>query len=401
MRFSAVLGLCVAGVMAVPLQAQQELIPIIRQTRQAGKPVTTEWSTFVRVAEFDGARYASLVQIATLLNGELTSTRQGQQCDFSLGGKTIRFLANSANASLSGKPITMATPTVKNVDGFWIPLSFLASDDFFQATKVKLDWPPRPADVAPAAAVKATVKSAAAPPAVNPLKARALKRIILDPGHGGKDPGATGPDGAFEKDINLRVALDLAETMRSTYGYEVLLTRMDDTFIPLEQRARLANKYNGDLFVSLHCNASESRKRQGFEVYFLSERASDPHSDDVARFENAVLALEGKEVPSPSRVKQVLRSLEITANINESSAVGALIDRHLADRLSEPSLGVKQAAFYVLRGAEMPAVLIEMAFISNRSQEALLQSAAFRKKMVEGIGAGIAAYDLRKQKERS
>lgn len=398
MRLSAVFALCAAGLLAIPLQAQQELIPIIRQSRQAGKPVLSEWSTFVRVADYDGAKYASLVQIATLLNGDLKWSQGGKQCDFLLGGKTIRFLADSSNASLSGKPITLDSPTVKNAEGFWIPLSFLGSEPFFQSTQMKLEWP-RPVPMA-AIPVKSTMKSPVNP-VPNPLKARALKRIILDPGHGGKDPGATGPDGAFEKDINLRVALDLAETLRSTYGYEVLLTRMEDTFIPLEERARLANKYNGDLFVSLHCNASESRKRQGFEVYFLSERASDPHSDDVARFENAVLALEGKEVPSPSRVKQVLRSLEITANINESSAVGALIDRHLAERLSEPSLGVKQAAFYVLRGAEMPAVLIEMAFISNRAQEELLQTAAFRKKMVEGIGAGIAAYDLRKQKERS
>ena len=228
-----------------------------------------------------------------------------------------------------------------------------------------------------------------------------IKRIVIDPGHGGRDPGAAGLGGAPEKDINLRLAQALADTLRETYGFEVLLTRMDDSFVPLEERAQLANKHNADLFISLHCNASKSPKRKGFEVYFLSEHASDSHADSVARLENAVLALEGKEVPAPNRVSAVLRSLVKTANINEASALGSLLDRHLSDRLGEPSLGVKQAAFYVLRGAEMPAILIETGFVSNPDEERLLQDDHFRKKLVEGIAAGLVAYDALKAKERS
>jgi N-acetylmuramoyl-L-alanine amidase len=175
---------------------------------------------------------------------------------------------------------------------------------------------------------------------------------------------------------------------------------MDDTFIPLAARAALANRQNADLFISIHCNASLSSKLKGFEVYFLSETASDPHADAVARLENAPLALEGKTVPTPNQVTAVLRSLVKTANINEASALGSLIDHHLGRRLSEPSLGVKQAAFYVLRGAEMPAILIETGFLSNAEEERLLQNDAFRKKLIEGIAAGILAYDDRKRQER-
>lgn len=410
MRLLAPLFLSFSVSLTAFAAAPQELISIVRETRHAGKPILTEWSTFIRVAEFEGARYVSLVQIATLLNGDLRWNAPGQYYDFKVGGKSIRCLTNSSKVSLSGKPIELESPTVTNADGFWVPLTFLASSTFFEATKTKLQWPtppekPEPDEDVPVIARTASVKPSKTPPVarpvLNPLKARALKRIIIDPGHGGKDPGAMGRDGAMEKDINLRVALDLAELLRSEYGYEVLLTRMEDTFIPLADRSRLANKQNGDLFISLHCNASQSSKRKGYEVYFLSERASDPHADAVAKLENAVLALEGKDAPTPSRVKQVLRSLEITANINEASVAGSLMDRHISERLSEPSHGVKQAAFYVLRGAEMPAVLIEMAFISNRAEESLLQTASFRKKMVEGIGAGVAAYDRRKQKERS
>jgi N-acetylmuramoyl-L-alanine amidase len=195
------------------------------------------------------------------------------------------------------------------------------------------------------------------------------------------------------------MAQDLADALRGK-GYEVLLTRTDDTFIPLEERARLANKYSADLFVSLHCNASLSSKLRGFEVYFLSESASDPHAAAVARLENAPLALEGKSGPTPSQVEAVLRSLVKTAYINESSALGALVERHLSDRLSEPSLGVKQAAFYVLRGAEMPAVLIEAGFLTNRKDERLLQKDAFRRRLVDGVSRGVEAFDKRKQKER-
>ena len=223
---------------------------------------------------------------------------------------------------------------------------------------------------------------------------------MIDPGHGGRDPGAVGPHGIEEKTINLQLAQELADLLRDRYQYEVLLTRTDDSFVPLEGRAALANRQNADLFISIHCNASLSSKLKGFEVYFLSERASDPHADAVARFENAPLALEGKPVPSPNQVAAVLRSLVKTANINEASALGALISRHMGERLSEPSLGVKQAAFYVLRGAEMPAVLVETAFLTNPKEEKLLQKESFRKEFVEGLSAGIAAYDERKQKER-
>src|ERR1019366_3732930 len=106
------------------------------------------------------------------------------------------------------------------------------------------------------------------------------------------------------------------------------------------------------------------------------------------------------QVPSPNQVSAVLRSLVKTANINEASALGVLVDRHLGEHLSEPSLGVKQAAFYVLRGAEMPAILVETAFISNPQEERLLQDDNFRQKLIEGVASGIVAYDDRKAKER-
>lgn len=199
--------------------------------------------------------------------------------------------------------------------------------------------------------------------------------------------------------MNLLLAQALADELRAK-DYEVILTRTDDTFIPLEGRSALANRYNADLFISIHCNASLSPKLKGFEVYFLSETASDPHADAVARAENAPLALEGKAVPSQAQLQSLLHSLVRNSNINESSVLGALIDRDASKMSGEPSLGVKQAAFYVLRGAEMPAVLIEAGFLTNRSDEKDLLNPSFRQKLVAGIVHAVEGYDQRKVKER-
>ncbi len=234
-------------------------------------------------------------------------------------------------------------------------------------------------------------------PVRHPAPKRVVQRIVVDPGHGGKDPGAVGVRGTEEKTINLLLAQDLAELLRAR-DYEVLLTRTDDRFIPLEERSRLANTHNADLFVSLHCNASLSSKLKGFEVYFLSEFASDPHADAVARLENASLTLEEKAPKERKEVASVLRSLAKTGYINESSEFGALVDRRAAKALSQPHLGVKQAEFHVLKGAEMPAVLIETAFISNPKEEKLLRNEVYRAKLIRAIADAIDEYNQRKGK---
>jgi N-acetylmuramoyl-L-alanine amidase len=402
------LSLLLAGSSSAAFPAyQQQLIPVIHRVNSSTVQEEPAWNTFVQVANYDGVSYVSLVQVAELLNGHLHWHAVSKYVDLTVHGQTFKFFYYSPEVWMNGHRTRLEHQTVKNDDGFWVPVGFFASPAFFHATDSKLVWPP-PSEEPKARgegrgeiekpASSAVSNSVALPP--SPLSPHAIHRIVIDPGHGGKDPGATGPHGTEEKTVNLRLAQELADTLRETYGYEVLLTRMDDTFIPLAERAKLANKYSADLFISLHCNASLSSKLEGFEVYFLSERASDPQADEVARLENAALALEGKDVPAPNRVKEVLRSLVKTANINEASALGSLLDRHMAERLSEPSLGVKQAAFYVLRGAEMPAVLIETGFLSNSKEERLLQDDAYRKKLIDGIAAGISDYDVRKEKEK-
>lgn len=376
----------------------QQMFPVRSSSPTASSTI------YLRVENFSGHSYASLSQVAAIFNGQLQWKPVSRAVDMRLRGHTIRFTANSSRVTLDGKSQNLIAPTVRDGKGLWVPIHFFGSNSFFRLSGSKLDLDP-PAEAKPTPKAKPAVVSEPKArrdelKAAQALRAKAIRRVVIDPGHGGKDPGTQGSRGIEEKTINLLIARELADALREKQGYEVLLTRMDDSFVPLAERAEIANRHNADLFISVHCNASLSSKLKGFEVYFLSEDASDARADATARLENAPLALEGKSVPTPGQLQAVLRSLVKNANINEASALGALIDRHVADRTAEPSLGVKQAAFYVLRGAEMPAVLIETGFLTNPKEERLLQSASFRKKLVNGILAGIAAYDVRKQKER-
>lgn len=234
-------------------------------------------------------------------------------------------------------------------------------------------------------------KPSAAPPVERPARRR---RVVIDAGHGGKDGGATGRRGTLEKDINLLAARELAGLLKEEEAFEVLLTRSNDSFVPLDERARLANDFGADLFISLHANASRSPRDSGFEVYFLSERASDPEAERLAQVENSVLELEGKSAPD-DQAKLLLREMTKTENINAASELAGLIARALSRRVSLQNRGVKQAAFYVLRGTHAPAVLFEMAYLTNRKDETMIESRKFRRKLVEGLYAGVLDYAKR------
>ncbi|MCM2304531.1 MAG: N-acetylmuramoyl-L-alanine amidase [Elusimicrobia bacterium] len=254
-----------------------------------------------------------------------------------------------------------------------------------------------PADAAVASAAPSAPKPAVAPKAPPPVRAEAPKRrrlIVIDPGHGGKDPGATGLRGTREKDVNLAAALELARVLRERGDFDVLLTREEDVFLPLSERSELANAKNADLFVSLHCNAAFNKRENGFEVYSVSETASDPEAEALAASENAVLELEGKD-PQGEMAKMILLAMTKTEMINESVALSALSAKAIGKRVDIASRGAKQAAFYVLRGTHAPAILVEMAFVSHAKDEAKLTSRRFRRAMAEGVAAGIADYARR------
>jgi N-acetylmuramoyl-L-alanine amidase len=227
------------------------------------------------------------------------------------------------------------------------------------------------------------------------------KIIVLDAGHGGEDPGAVGPNGTKEKDINLEIVYELKTIFDNDDNYEIILTRKNDTFIPLVKRTNIANECNADLFISVHCNASFDRDVNGFEIYFLSEKATDSEAAATAVLENSVLELEKKAGKKNTLLQSVFWSLAITEYINECSELSGFISAETTNRLKIPNKGVKQAGFYVLRGAQMPSVLVESAFISNYEQEAKFSSKKFCVAVADSIYEGVVKYYASKNKKQN
>jgi N-acetylmuramoyl-L-alanine amidase len=218
-----------------------------------------------------------------------------------------------------------------------------------------------------------------------------VSRIVIDAGHGGKDPGARGYyRRALEKDITLSIAKKLAKKIKSRLGCDVILTRQNDKFLTLEERTAMANTENADLFISIHVNAHRNKHAYGTETYFLN-LATDEESIRVAAMENAT------SEKNISDLQTILMDLMQNAKINESSRLAGYVQGHMVQHLSKKyrnikDKGVKQAPFYVLLGAQMPAILIETAFISNARECKRLMDPNFQNRLCDGIVQGIEKY---------
>jgi N-acetylmuramoyl-L-alanine amidase len=227
------------------------------------------------------------------------------------------------------------------------------------------------------------------------------KIIVVDAGHGGKDSGAVGANGTKEKDLNLDIAYELKSIFDKDDDFEVILTRKDDTFIPLAERTNVANENNADLFISIHCNGNLDRNVSGFEIYYLSEKATDSEAAATAVLENSVLELEGNPSKKRVRLQEILWSMEMTTFMNDSSELSAFISSQAGGRLKIPNRGTKQASLYVLRGTQMPSVLVESAFLSNYSEEAKLCTKNFRMSVANSIYEGVIRYYANKEKDKN
>jgi len=217
-----------------------------------------------------------------------------------------------------------------------------------------------------------------------------IKTIVIDAGHGGVDPGAVGKKGLYEKDANLAIAKYLHEMLEDSLDVKVIMTRETDKYLSLKARTQIANRNSADLFISIHCNASaKSNVMGGFETYFLSE-ARTTEERAVAMRENASLKFDGIEPASV--LDKILLDLVQTAYLEESNCFAECIQQRAECSLPVHSRGVKQANFYVLRGAFMPAILVECAFVSNLDEEKLLKKKEFRKKLAVTLFHGIRNY---------
>jgi len=217
-----------------------------------------------------------------------------------------------------------------------------------------------------------------------------IRRIVLDPGHGGHDPGAVGPSGLQEKDVVLNIGLKLREMIREELGLDVVMTRSTDVFIPLEERTAIANKVNADLFVSIHANAAANRSASGIETYYLS-LAKTEKSARLAAKEN------GTSLEKVSVLQAILFDLMANYKLNDSAHLAEEIQKSLHKKIrghysDVKNLGVKQGPFYVLVGATMPSILVETAFLSNVQEEARMKKQSYLELSAEGIMEGIRSY---------
>ena len=233
-----------------------------------------------------------------------------------------------------------------------------------------------------------------------------LRTLVLDAGHGGHDSGAVGPGGLMEKDLVLDVTRRVATLVEAGLpGIKVLLSRKSDYFVPLRERTSFANRERADLFVSIHANAHREAASEGVETYFLSSEASDNASRQVAAAENSVVQLE-KQAPRGSRtdvVKAILWDLAQSGFQQESSRLAEVVQDSMTQSLKIPNRGVKQAGFYVLGGAAMPAILVEIGFVTNPKEERKLKDSNYRDEIAHAIFAGIAGYkqDLDRRPSRA
>jgi N-acetylmuramoyl-L-alanine amidase len=217
-----------------------------------------------------------------------------------------------------------------------------------------------------------------------------LRRIVVDAGHGGKDPGAVGVSGVLEKDVTLAMAKVLAQRLEEEFGCEVLLSRNGDVFLPLEERTGFANKVGADLFISIHANASTNSKAYGVETYYLNFSKNEQAMAVAAR-EN------GTSLKQVGDLELILFDLMANSKINESSRLAAEIQKSLVEKLGKhykqiKDLGVRQGPFHVLLGATMPSVLVETAFLSNSREENRLTDHKFHERTADAIIGGVRNF---------
>ncbi len=222
-----------------------------------------------------------------------------------------------------------------------------------------------------------------------------IDRIIIDPGHGGKDPGAIGKYGTKEKDVVLEIAFYLKDILEEELGVEVLMTRDDDRFLELSQRTEFANRNQAKLFISIHANSNRNRRIHGVSTYFLGPENTED-ARDVANLENSVINLENESrYADLSQERYILSAIAQNIYNKESQDLADLVQREISRECNLRDLGVRQAGFYVLWGASMPNILIETGFISNPDEERLLKNKSFQKKQAQAIFRSIKDFKVR------
>jgi len=223
--------------------------------------------------------------------------------------------------------------------------------------------------------------------------AKGVRTIVIDPGHGGIEVGAKGKFGALEKDVTLAVSLRLKSLIEKNLAYRVELTRDKDIDVPLENRAAIANNHRADLFISVHANASTRRNAKGSETFFLSLNATDEESRRLAYLENNSAEFERPiDTANRDEITMILWDMAQSAYLKQSQRLADIVQEELNSLLGTANRGIKQAPFKVLTGVACPAVLVEIAFISNPEEEKELVEERFQDNVAQAIYRGLVSY---------
>lgn len=334
--------------------------------------------------QMDGVAYVGVSQLGSVLKCIPRQDREDQRLYLHFNGESFIFLEGSSYYNFKLNSFNMHYPLKRSGVEYYIPSIFIKENlplhfpgnILCKGNRLELDKPFN----------------------------RNVQVIVLDPGHGGKDPGAVGKvQKAQEKEVNLGVALKLKQLLENEMGITVLMTRSDDRFVSLGERTRYANDHKADLFVSIHTNSSKDSKAKGTETYYLSTAVtSDARA--VEALENQVVELYEGGVSAKAKYDDlgfILSDLSQTEHLESSNDLAGNIQMNLIAGSGRYDRGVKQANFYVLRGAFMPAVLIELGFISNPEEEKLLTNPDYQQRLARTIFEGIKRFKYRYDRIRN
>jgi N-acetylmuramoyl-L-alanine amidase len=314
----------------------------------------------------EGARYVSSLELLRALGVEGEWHPGRGELLARVGRMPLRLRAGSRTLEYGGRRFRLARPPRRASEGLLVPEEFIGP-------------------------LRAAFIENAPPTLARLPEWTALRTVIVDPGHGGDDRGAEGPGGVLEKDVTLAVARRLAERLRAELGCRTVLTRTSDRAVSLPERTAVAVRESGDLFLSLHANASPSPSAAGYETFIVSAQASDAEAERLAEIENAAGG-PGPSLLPTSFLQQTLQDLIHSESMEESQRLAALVQEYLGAALRGPNRGVKQAPFWVLAGVEMPAVLIELGFMTNLSEGKQLADPVIQSRMAEAIADAVAAF---------
>ena len=324
--------------------------------------------------------------------------------DVQVGSDALKRLRVSQFDKTTSRPVLEVPREIKAVmthESGKVIVDLIAPDKQPVITaKVKLTPKPKPTGKSkkPIQTAKDKIASIVQPvPAAIPSRAKRVVRkgvpiIVIDPGHGGKDTGAQSRHGLMEKDVNLKISKRLKKILESSYGYQVILTRTEDTFVPLEERGGIANENEADLFVSIHANAAKRLSAHGIETYYLGNANSEQAEETAAR-ENGELVHSVKD----GQVQQILASLISTTKINDSAILAGHVQERLHSSINKrysqvKDLGVKEGPFFVLHDTNMPSILVEVGFITNSREEKRLRQSVYLDRLAASIARGIHEF---------